>query len=64
MDERDDMQIRVLRGMSAEEKLRAARQLYWSARRWKAAWIRHLHSDWTAEQVQQAVREVFAHART
>ena len=64
MDEQDDIQIRVLRGMPAEEKFRAATRLYWSARRWKAAWIRHQHPDWTEEQVQQAVREAFANART
>ena len=59
-----DMQVEVLKRMTAEQKLKAAMRLYWSARRWKGAWIRHQHPDWTEEQVEQAVGEAFANART
>lgn len=64
MEERDDIQTQVFRQMTAEQKLQAAMRLYWSARNLKAAWIRNQHSDWTPEQVEQAVREIFANART
>ena len=59
-----DIQTEVLKRMSPQQKWHAALRLYWSARRWKAAWIRHQHPDWTEDQVQQTVREVFANART
>ena len=59
-----DIQTEVLKRMSPQQKWLAALRLYWSARRWKAAWIRHQHPDWTEDQVQQTVREVFANART
>jgi len=62
--ERDDIQIEVLRRMTAEQKFQVAMQLYWSARDLKAAWIRSRHPDWTPARVEQAVREVFANART
>jgi hypothetical protein len=64
MEERDDIQTQVFRRMTAEQKVQAAMQLYWSARNLKAAWIRNQHPDWTPEQVEHAVREVFANART
>jgi hypothetical protein len=64
MSEKDDVQIQALRRMTAEQKLQAAMQLYWSARELKAAWIRDQHPDWTNEQVEEAVREVFTNART
>jgi len=64
MSEKDDAQIQALRRMTAEQKLQAAMQLYWSARALKAAWIRDRHPDWTNEQVEEAVREIFTNART
>ena len=64
MSEQDDIQTQVFRRMTAEQKLQAAMQLYWSARELKAAWIHSQHPDWTGEQVEKAVREVFANART
>jgi hypothetical protein len=64
MEERNDIQTQVFRQMTAEQKVHAAMRLYWSARGLKAAWIRNQHPDWTPEQVEQAVREVFANART
>ncbi|MCK4304919.1 MAG: hypothetical protein KAY24_11840 [Candidatus Eisenbacteria sp.] len=55
--------VAVLRRMSGENKWRAAFQLYWSARKLKEAAIREQHTDWTAEQVQQRVKEIFLHVR-
>ena len=50
--------------MSPEEKLEVAMQLYYSARKLKAAGVRAEHPDWDEEQVQQVVREAFLYART
>ena len=62
--DQQDMQTGVLRRMSPGQRLKAAIRLYWGARRLKAAWFRQHHPDWTAAQVEAAVREAFAHART
>lgn len=56
--------VATLRRMSGEQKLRTAFGLYWSARKLKAARLREQHPDWTEEQVQQRVKEIFMHAVT
>lgn len=56
--------IATLRCMSGEQKLRTAFQLYWGARKLKAARLRQQHPDWTEEQVQQHVKEIFMYAAT
>ncbi len=55
--------IETLRRMSGEQKLKTAFQLYWGARRLKAARLRQEHPDWSEEQVQARVREIFMYAR-
>jgi len=56
--------IAALQRMTGAEKLRAAFQLYETARKVKAAGLRHLHPDWSEEEVQRQVREIFLHAVT
>ena len=56
--------IETLRRMSGEQKLKTAFQLYWGARRLKAARLRQEHPDWSEEQVQERVREIFMYARS
>ncbi len=56
--------IATLRRMTGAQKLRTAFQMYWSARRLKAARLRQQHPDWTEEQVQQRVKEIFMYAVT
>jgi hypothetical protein len=51
--------IAILRRLTGAEKLRAAAGLYWFARRLKAAAIRQQHPDWTEDQVQDRVKEIF-----
>lgn len=53
-----------LRSMTGAQKLRTAFVLYWTARKVKAARLRQQHPDWTEEQVQQRVKEIFMHAVT
>lgn len=53
--------IATLRRMTGAQKLRTAFQLYWGARKVKAARIRQQHPDWSEAQVQQRVKEIFMH---
>lgn len=57
-------QKRIFESMTPEQKLRAAVNLYYSARTLKAAALRQLHPDWSEEQIRQKVREIFLYART
>jgi hypothetical protein len=59
-----EIQIEIFKKMSPAEKLRLSMSLYWSARRLKASWLRQQHTDWTEEQVQNEVTEIFKNART
>ncbi len=53
--------IATLRRMTGAQKLRTAFQLYWGARKIKAARMRQQHPEWSEEQVQQRVKEIFMH---
>lgn len=53
-----------LRRMTGAQKLRTAALLYWGARKIKAARLRQLHPDWTEDQIQRQVVEIFKHATT
>jgi len=57
-------QIAALRAISGEKKLQLAEQLYWAARKMKAAGLRSQHPEWTEDQVNEQVRQIFLHART
>lgn len=56
--------LAALRRMSGAQRLRAAFALYWGARRLKAARLRTLHPEWSEQQVQERVKEIFMHAVT
>lgn len=56
--------IETLRRMSGRQKLKTAFQLYWGARQLKAARLRQEHPDWSEDQVQAGVREIFMYARS
>ena len=57
-------QKRAYQAMSLERKLEVTLELNLTARKLKAAWLREIHPDWTGEQIQEKVREIFLHART
>jgi hypothetical protein len=57
-------QFAIYRRMTPEQRWRAARQLYWTCRRHKAAFIQSQHPDWTQESVNDEVRRIFQNART
>ncbi len=56
--------IAALRRMTGAQKVKAAFQLYWSARKIKAARLRQVHPDWTEEEIRKEVTRIFLHART
>ncbi len=57
-------QFAALRAMSGARRLRLAEQLYWSARKMKAAGLRSQHPDWPEDRLNDEVRRIFSHART
>ena len=57
-------EIRILRAMTPEQKLRAAEDMYRAARDIKAAALRQQHPDWSEEEIRRKVREIFLHGRT
>jgi len=56
-------QIKVLRTLSGQERLRVAQRLYWSARKLKAAGLRAHHPDWLETRVEAEVVRLFSNAR-
>ena len=58
-----EAQIARFREMTPGERWGAARDLYWSMRRLKEAFIRQQHPGWSDDRVAAAVREAFSHVR-
>lgn len=63
-DEADERQYEIYRRMTPAQRARVAADLYWSARRLKAAYLRALHPGWSDAEVEAAVKEAFLNART
>ncbi len=49
----------IFRNMTPSDKLSLITQLHMQAREWKKAALRAQHRDWSAEQVDHRVREIF-----
>jgi hypothetical protein len=62
--ESSNLQYEYLKKMSPQQKLETAMTLYYSAREIKSAWLRQLYADWSNQQVEEKVREVFINARS
>lgn len=58
-----EVQLARFRRMTPGERWIAARDLYWSVRRLKEAFIRQQQPTWSNDQVAAAVREAFSHVR-
>jgi hypothetical protein len=58
------LQRRVFKEMSPGRRLEVAQMLYDSARELKTAAIRARHPEWTQEEIDAKVKEVFLYART
>lgn len=57
-------QFAILRAMSGERRLKLAEQMFWSARKLKAAGVRSQHPDWPEEKIIAEVNRIFLHARS
>lgn len=57
------VQISRFRQMTPGERWGAARDLYWTVRRLKEAFVHQQHPDWSNDQVAAAVIEAFSHVR-
>jgi hypothetical protein len=52
------------KNMTAEQKLKIAERLYWSARNLKKSSLRSFHPEWTEEEIEKAAKEAFMYARS
>lgn len=57
-------QLEVLRRLTPEQRYRASRDMYWTLRRHKAAFLRSLRADWSEQEVEAEVLRIFRDART
>lgn len=57
-------QLEALRRLTPAERYRASRQMYWTLRRHKTAFLRSLHADWSDAEIEAEVRRIFLNART
>jgi len=60
----DDVRREIFRNMSPQRKLELAFGLRDTAKKLKAMGLRQAHPDWTEQQVQDKVREIFLYARS
>jgi hypothetical protein len=56
-------QVEIYRKMTSQQKYDVICSLIESARRLKEAYLRSVHSDWTEDQIQKALRDWFLYAR-
>jgi hypothetical protein len=62
MTDDDNKQHEILQKFTPGQKLRLASDLYFSAWALKKAALKHQHPDWSDEQLDSAVREIFSRA--
>ena len=56
-------QFAIYRAMPGARRLQLAAQMFWSARRMKAAGVRHQHPDWPETLVIAEVNRIFLNVR-
>ncbi len=52
-------EIAIFKAMSPSQKLNLMTQMYFDARALKRAGLKMQHPDWTADQIETKVREIF-----
>lgn len=62
-DDPSPEQIEIYRQMPGTRRLKLAEQMFWAARRWKAAGVRYQHPDWPEEKVTAEVNRIFLNVR-
>jgi hypothetical protein len=63
-EQTSEEQLALLRAMTGQQRLKLAEDMFWAARRLKAAGVRHQHPDWSEEAVETEVNRIFRHARS
>ncbi len=59
MNDFAELELARLKAMTASEKVAVMHSLWHQAWVFKASGVRAQHPDWTAEQVEERVRELF-----
>jgi len=62
-DDPSARQIEIYRRMPGTQRLKLAEQMFWTARRLKAAGVRYQHPNWPEQQVIAEVNRIFLHVR-
>ena len=52
-------ELNAFRAMAPADKLGLISRLYLEAKTWKRAMLRSQHPDWTPEQIETVVKELF-----
>ncbi|MBI5731268.1 MAG: hypothetical protein HY963_09035 [Ignavibacteriales bacterium] len=60
----EDEEKNRFKSMSAEKKLQASLLLYFCAKELKRSWLKLQYSEYTNEQIENRLREIFLNART
>jgi hypothetical protein len=55
-------EIVLIRAMTGQQRLKVAEQMFWMARKLKAAGVRHQHPDWNEAKVVAEVNRIFLNA--
>lgn len=61
-EQTSEEQFALLRAMGGERRLQMAEEMFWMARKLKAAGVRHQHPDWSEEQILAEVNFIFLNA--
>ena len=56
-------EIAILQATTGQQRLKVAEQMFWMARKLKAAGVRSLHPDWSEAEVVAEVNRIFLHGR-
>jgi len=57
-------QLQIFRRLTPEARYRSSREMYWTLRRHKSAFLRSIHPEWTDARLEAEVRRIFLNART
>ena len=60
----DEIQRNIYKDMTSIQKWQVVKELRTAAWHIKAAGVRHQNPDWTEEQVEEKVKEIFLYATT
>jgi hypothetical protein len=55
-------QVALMQAMTGQQRLKVAEQMFWMARKLKAAGVRCQHPAWTETEVLAEVNRIFLHA--